>query len=80
MKRCLSSSPGQIEAVEKTFGVQIFFSRTEPQAAAYSYVIDHPSVFYLVGPDGRLIDEIQTDGGADDLAARIRRRLPSEAE
>jgi len=76
----LTGSPAEIEAVEKTYGVRTLFRRTEPQAGAYPYVIDHPSVFYLVGPDGQLIDEIQTDGGADDLAARIRRRLPSEAE
>ena len=67
----LTGSPAQIESVEKAYRVQTLFRRTE----AGGYVIDHPSIFYLVGPDGRFIAELQTEGGADDLAARIRRRL-----
>ena len=69
----LTGSPAQIESVEKVFGVQTLFRRTGPEPSAY--VIDHPSTFYLVGPDGRFIAELGTDGGANDLAARIRSRL-----
>lgn len=71
----LTGSPAQIEAVEKAYGVQIRFRRTEPQEGAYPYVIDHSSVFYLVGPDGRLIAELGGEGSADGLAAQIRRLL-----
>jgi protein SCO1/2 len=67
----LTGSPAQIEAVEKAYRVETLFRRTE----AGGYVIDHPSVLYLVGSDGRLIGEIPTEGGADELAERIRRRL-----
>lgn len=67
----LTGSAAQIESVEKAYGVETLFRRTE----AGGYVIDHPSVFYLVGPDGRFISELQSEGGADDLAARIRLRL-----
>ena len=70
----LTGSPAQIASVEKAYGVQTLIRPTGPEASAY--VIDHPSVLYLVGPDGRFIAELQTDGGADDLAARIGRRLP----
>ena len=69
----LTGSEAQIESVEKAFGVQTLFRRTGPQALAY--VIDHPSGAYLVGPDGRFLAELPTEGGADDLAASIRRRL-----
>jgi protein SCO1/2 len=69
----LTGSPSQIESVEKAYGVQTLFRRTGPEVGAY--VIDHPSVFYLVGPDGRFITEFQADGGPDDLAARIQRLL-----
>jgi protein SCO1/2 len=69
----LTGSPAQIAAVEETYGVQTLFRRTGPEEGAYR--IDHPSGFYLVGPDGRFIAELQSDGGADDLAARIRQRL-----
>jgi protein SCO1/2 len=67
----LTGSPAQIEAVEKAYGVETLFRPTE----AGGYVIDHPSVFYLVGPDGRFIGELQSEGGADDLAARIQPHL-----
>jgi len=69
----LTGSPSQIESVEKAYGVQTLFRHTGPEAGAY--VIDHPSGFYLVGPDGRFITELQADGGPDDLAARIQRLL-----
>lgn len=67
----LTGSPAQIEAVEKAYGVETLFRPTE----AGGYVIDHPSVFYLVGPDGRFIAELESERGANGLAARIRRRL-----
>ena len=69
----LTGSPAQIESVERAYGVHTLFRRTGTAPGAY--VIDHPSVFYLVGPDGRFIAELQADGGADDLAASIRSRL-----
>ena len=69
----LTGSPAQIDSVEKAYGVQTLIRRTGPEAGAY--VIDHPSVLYLVGPNGRFIAELQTDSGADDLAARIQRLL-----
>jgi protein SCO1/2 len=72
----LTGTPAQIEVVENAYGVQTHFRRTE----AGGYVIDHPSVFYLVGPDGRFIAELSSEGGADDLAARIRRSLPTTSE
>lgn len=69
----LTGSTAQIESVEQAYGVETLFRRTGPEEGAYR--IDHPSVFYLVGPDGRFIAELQSDGGADDLATDIRRRL-----
>jgi protein SCO1/2 len=69
----LTGSPAQVESVATAYGVQTLFRRTGPEEGAYR--IDHPSAFYLVGPNGRFIATIQTDGGADDLAAQIRRRL-----
>jgi protein SCO1/2 len=67
----LTGSPAQIEAVEKVFGVEASYRRTGPKAA--EYVIDHPSVVYLVGPDGQTIAQIPTDGTVADLVAAIRR-------
>lgn len=64
----LSGSVGQIESVERIFGVQTAMRRTGPEPGAY--VIDHPAVFYLVGPDGEFISEIDAHSG-DALAARV---------
>lgn len=69
----LTGSPEQIEAVEMAYGVETQFRQTGPQPDAYR--IDHPSAFFLVGPDGRFITEITGEGGPDDLVARIGPRL-----
>jgi protein SCO1/2 len=69
----LTGSPAQIEAVEKAYGVEASFRRTGP--APGDYRVDHPSVIYLVGPDGRFVAQIPTEIGAGDLSEAIARRL-----
>ena len=69
----LTGTSAQIESVEKAYGIQTLFRRTGPEVGAY--VIDHPSVFYLMGADGRFITELPADLSADDLAAQIQRVL-----
>jgi cytochrome oxidase Cu insertion factor (SCO1/SenC/PrrC family) len=36
-----------------------------------SYLVDHSSVIYLVGPDGRYIAPIRADGTGDSMAEAI---------
>jgi protein SCO1/2 len=69
----LTGSAAQIELVERRFGVDAAFRRTGP--AVGDYVIDHPSVVYLMGPDGRLTARISTDGSDAELVGAIARRL-----
>ncbi len=71
----LTGSPAQVEAAERAYGVEILFRRTGPRAD--DYVIDHTSVLYLVGPDGRFIAELDSEGNPDVLAPLIRQLLRS---
>jgi protein SCO1/2 len=68
----LTGSQSQIAAVEKEYRV---YAKKQPQGGKGSYGIDHSSVIYLMGPDGRLVtfyDElVSPDALAKDLKAKI---------
>jgi protein SCO1/2 len=68
----LTGSDKEIAAVEKEYRV---YAKKQPIAGQPGYGIDHSSVIYLMGPDGRLVtfyDElISPDALAKDLKAKI---------
>jgi protein SCO1/2 len=65
----LTGSPQQIAAVEKEFHVYARIEKTGNGPQDYS--IDHSSVYYLMGPDGRFISVLRADQEGDDLAKTI---------
>jgi protein SCO1/2 len=69
----LTGSPQQIAAVEKEFHVYAKIEKTGDGPNDYS--VDHSSVFYLMGPDGRFISVLRADQEGDDLARTISRYL-----
>ena len=48
----LTGTPDQIAAVEKEYRV---YAKKQPLAQAAAYGMDHSSVIYLMGPDGKLV-------------------------
>ena len=68
----LTGSQSEIAAVEKEYRV---YAKKQPQGGKANYGIDHSSVIYLMGPDGRLVtfyDElVSPDALAKDLKAKI---------
>jgi protein SCO1/2 len=68
----LTGSPTQIAAVEKAYRV---YSSLHATPAELDAAIDHSSVLYLMGPDGRFIAPIRTDGGPADVAADLSQYL-----
>ena len=68
----LTGSQSQIAAVEKEYRV---YAKKQPLDNKGNYGIDHSSVIYLMGPDGRLVtfyDElISPDALEKDLKAKI---------
>jgi cytochrome oxidase Cu insertion factor (SCO1/SenC/PrrC family) len=68
----LTGSPANIAGVEKAYRV---YAKKQPLDGKSGYGMDHSSVIYLMGPDGRLVsfyDElISPDALAKDLKAKI---------
>jgi protein SCO1/2 len=68
----LTGSPAAIAGIEKEYRV---YAKKQPIAGQSGYGMDHSSVIYLMGPDGRLVsfyDElVSPDALAKDLKAKI---------
>ena len=65
----LTGTPAQIATVAKEYHVYYAEHRTGPGPNDYS--MDHSSILYLMGPDGRFIAPIRADGTSAEMAAEI---------
>ncbi len=63
----LTGSPEQIAAAAKAYRVYYAEHRTGPGAGDYS--MDHSSVLYLMGPDGRFVAPVRADQDGPEIAA-----------
>ena len=65
----LTGTPGQLRQMEQSYRVA---STVHPGAMGTAgYTIDHSSVLYLIGPDGRYIAPIRADESGGDMARDI---------
>lgn len=69
----LSGTPLQIAEVTKEYRVYYAIHRTGD--GANDYTVDHSSILYLMGPDGRFIAPVRADQTADSMAAEIAREV-----
>ena len=67
----LTGSPAQIAAAAKAYRVYYAEHRTGPGPADYS--MDHSSVLYLMGPDGRFIAPVRADQTGPEIATALTR-------
>ena len=67
----LTGSSQEIAQVEKEYRV---FAKKQPLGGG-NYGIDHSSVIYLMGPNGRLLSFYEEATSPDDLAKNIRQKL-----
>jgi protein SCO1/2 len=65
----LTGSPEQIAAAAKAYRVYYAEHRTGPGPDDYS--MDHSSVLYLMGPDGRFIEPLRADETGPQMAAAL---------
>jgi protein SCO1/2 len=65
----LTGSPEQVAAAAKAYRVYFAEHRTGPGPDDYS--MDHSSVLYLMGPDGRFIAPVRADQDGPELAAAL---------
>jgi cytochrome oxidase Cu insertion factor (SCO1/SenC/PrrC family) len=67
----LTGTPEQIKAVEKKYRV---YAEKKPLAGG-KYGMDHSSVLYLMGPDGKLVTYYDEAISPDNLAKELRAKL-----
>jgi protein SCO1/2 len=65
----LTGTPEQIAAAAKEYRVYYAEHRTGPGPDDYS--MDHSSVLYLMGPDGRFIAPVRADQDGPEIAAAL---------
>lgn len=68
----LTGTPAQVAPVVKAFRV---FAEKRVVEGASDYLMDHSSLFYLLGPDGRLRTIVRGGIPAEQLAASLSRRI-----
>jgi protein SCO1/2 len=68
----LTGSPEQIKAVEKEYRVYAKKTPIDASNPKRGYGMDHSSVIYLMGPDGRMISFYDEAISPDDLAKDLR--------
>ena len=71
----LTGTPENLAAIAKAYGV--FYAKQKLDTAGGTYVVDHSSETYVVGPNGQLLGKIAHATPPDQVAAEIRKRLNS---
>lgn len=71
----LTGTPGQLKAVEKLYRVYAVKRVIDPAHPERGYAMDHSSVIYLMGPDGKMVSVYDEAISPDDLAKDIKGRL-----
>ena len=69
----LTGSAEQVAAAAKEF--RIYFAKVTDKSAPAdddSYLVDHSSIVYLMGPDGRFLTHFSHGVGASEMAKKIR--------
>jgi protein SCO1/2 len=69
----LTGTPQQIDVAAKAYRVYYAEHRTGPGPDDYS--MDHSSVLYLMGPDGRFIAPVRADQDGPEIAAALTKLL-----
>jgi protein SCO1/2 len=69
----LTGTPQQIDVAAKAYRVYYAEHRTGPGPDDYS--MDHSSVLYLMGPDGRFIAPVRADQDGPEIAAALAKLL-----
>lgn len=72
----LTGTPEQIAAVARAY--RVYYAKVTPPGAS-TYLMDHSSFLYLMGPDGRFRTLFRHGASADDITAAVRQRMQRES-
>jgi protein SCO1/2 len=65
----LTGSPAQIAAAAKEY--RVYYAKHQTGPGPEDYSMDHSSVLYLMGPDGRFIAPVRADEDGPEIAATL---------
>jgi protein SCO1/2 len=69
----LTGTSEQIETVAREY--RVYYAPQKTATSGNNYTVDHSSILYLMGPDGRFIEPIRTDETGEAMAADIAKHL-----
>jgi len=69
----LTGTSEQIETVAREY--RVYYAPQRTATSGESYTVDHSSILYLMGPDGKFIVPIRTDQTGEAMAAEIAKHL-----
>ena len=70
----LTGTDAEIGAVTREF--RVYYTPHRTGDGPNDYTMDHSSVLYLLGPDGKFIAPLRADAGAEQIAADLAKQLP----
>lgn len=70
--RGLTGTPEQVAAVAKAYAV--YYAKVPGDDPA-NYLVDHTSITYLMGPDGKFVQHFRHDLPPDEMAEQLRKLL-----
>lgn len=74
----LTGTIDQIEHAKKSF--HVFSTRKEDRTAPDGYTMPHTAFTYIHGPDGRLLDHIDTSLDVENVTVRIKKALAQDLD
>jgi cytochrome oxidase Cu insertion factor (SCO1/SenC/PrrC family) len=69
----LTGTPAQVAAMTKAY--RVYYAKVENQARPNDYQMDHSSILYLMGPDGRFVQHFTYTTDAKALADGLRQAI-----
>jgi cytochrome oxidase Cu insertion factor (SCO1/SenC/PrrC family) len=69
----LTGTQPEIDAVARAY--RVYFKRVKDERSAAGYTMDHTSIVYLMGPDGRFVSHFTHTTSVDAMAAGLARHL-----
>ncbi|WP_070966148.1 SCO family protein [Vibrio sonorensis] len=69
----ITGTPEEIQAMTKQYGV--YYDLVAMESSQLAYTVDHVSRFYIISPQGELVDSMSYTTTPIELAARIERAI-----
>lgn len=69
----LTGTPEEIAAVTKAY--RVYFAKVKDPKSTAGYTIDHSSIIYLMGPDGRFVTHFTHATSVDAMATALAKHL-----